>query len=660
MTATPINNSVFDLYRMISLFTGENDAHFKHIGIHSLKGHFLTMRRDLNRLMFDESEDFDGDVQLGLSREEANDRLKSDELIRALIVQRSRSFVRASMEHSDRKILFPETPTPRVVNYNLQKVYGALLEQFEKAFSRDEPLFKLSIYYPFKHLNVSEADFEDYDMKEGRLAGIVRLIRSGILKRFESSYMAFKVSCHNLLLKNVAWLDKYGRVKGFERQLDEWLDTNQNHIRHAMEINPLIENDDSEHGDYLHDIPDLNLTDWANEGPFNVEGIIVDAFDDLDQIVQFLSLMDGITPDSDDKLRQLVELLDSDQMAFNKKVIIFSEYMTTTLYLEQQLKKVLPHMRVHELHGGKNSDRTKIVQRFSPFYNNSSPEEILAMGEDEIDILVTTDVLAEGLNLQDSVRLINYDIHWNPVRLMQRIGRIDRRMDAEIEEKMILYNPSYLSDRGNICYWNFLPPGQLDNLLGLFERVSGKYLQISKLLGIEGGYGLTDNQELDHMKDFNELYQGKRTAEENLQLKYQELCKVYPEYRDQWSSIPSRTFSGKFGQKRYVFFCYSIPGYQIIPNQKEEKRVWSHDEGEQRWYLYDLESNEIIHETSEIMYIQSVIETSPNEPRKINLSQDMLISARRNVESHIFRSIMKELRMPVGVAPVLTCWMSVG
>ena len=124
MTATLINNSVFDLYRMISLFTGENDAHFKHIGIHSLKGHFLTMRRDLNRLMFDESEDFDGDVQLGLSREEANDRLKSDGLIRALIVQRSRSFVRASMEHSDRKILFPETPTPRVVNYNLQKVWS--------------------------------------------------------------------------------------------------------------------------------------------------------------------------------------------------------------------------------------------------------------------------------------------------------------------------------------------------------------------------------------------------------------------------------------------------------------------------------------------------------------------------------------------------------
>ena len=69
-------------------------------------------------------------------------------------------------------------------------------------------------------------------------------------------------------------------------------------------------------------------------------------------------------------------------------------------------------MRVHELHGGKNSDRTKIVQRFSPFYNNSSPEESW-QGEDEIDILVTTDVLAEGLNLLDSVHLINYDIHWN-------------------------------------------------------------------------------------------------------------------------------------------------------------------------------------------------------------------------------------------------------
>ena len=74
-----------------------------------------------------------------------------------------------------------------------------------------------------------------------------------------------------------------------------------------------------------------------------------------------------------------------------------------------------------------------VVKRFSPYYNKTTPEDLAELGEDEIDILVSTDVLSEGLNLQDSTRLINYDIHWNPVRLMQRIGRIDRRMSPDVE-----------------------------------------------------------------------------------------------------------------------------------------------------------------------------------------------------------------------------------
>ena len=493
LTATPINNGVLDLYRMISLFTNSNENHFRRIGIHNLKGHFMGMKRDLNRLMFDEDENFEGDVQLGLTqKEEADSRLKNDELIRALIVQRSRNFVRASMEGSERDIIFPKTPAPQAQEYDLEKVYGNLLSEFERAFSLNDPLFKLSIYYPFRHLDVSAAEFDDYDMREGRLAGIVRLIRSGILKRFESSYMAFKVSCHNLLLKNIAWLDEFGRIEGYETRLDEWLEENGKYVNHAREINPLIEYDeDADFGDYLHDIPNRKLTDWAKEGPFNVEGIVKDAFDDIDQIVQFLSLMDDITPDSDDKVQKLVELLESDKMANNNKIIIFSEYMTTTKYLEEQLKKRIPDKNIFELHGGRSVDRTKVVRQFSPYYNNSSTEDLAERGEQEIDILVSTDVLAEGLNLQDSVRLINYDIHWNPVRVMQRIGRIDRRMNQEIEDKIIADHPNFLEDRRNIAYWNFLPPEQLDSLLGLFERVSGKYLKISKLLGIEGGFGLT-------------------------------------------------------------------------------------------------------------------------------------------------------------------------
>lgn len=661
LTATPINNGVLDLYRMISLFTNSNEAHFRRMGIHNLKGHFMGMRRDLNRLMFDEHEHFDGDIQLGLSKQEADTRLKNDPLIRALIVQRSRNFVRTSMKGSDREIIFPNTPVPQVQEYDLEKVYGNLLSEFARAFSRSDPLFNLSIYYPFKHLDVSATEFDDYDMKEGRLAGIVRLIRAGILKRFESSYMAFKVSCHNILLKNLAWLDEFGRIEGYENRLDEWLKENRKYVRRAREINPLIEyNEDDELGDNLHDIPHLKLTDWAKEGPFNIEGIVKDAFDDINQIVKFLSLMDGITPESDDKVQKLVELLRSDKMANNGKVIIFSEYMTTTMYLEEQLKNRIPDKKIYELHGGRSTDRVKVVRRFSPYYNNSSIEDLAERGEQEIDILISTDVLAEGLNLQDSVRLINYDIHWNPVRLMQRIGRIDRRMNKKIENQIIIDKPRDIDDRGNIAYWNFLPPEQLDELLGLFERVSGKYLQISKLLGIEGGFGLTGDQDLDHMKDFNELYYGKRTIEEDLRLKYQELCRKYPELRTQWKAMPTRTVSGKLGEGRFAFFCYSIPGYNIVADKDGDRHVWTHEGGDRRWYLFNFEDETIFDQTSEMLEIHSTIECDPSEERVLNIGQDRLSVARKKVEEHIFNSVMRPMQMPRGVTPILVCWMCVG
>ena len=84
--------------------------------------------------------------------------------------------------------------------------------------------------------------------------------------------------------------------------------------------------------------------------------------------------------------------------------------------------------------------------------------------------MISTDVLAEGLNLQDSLRLINYDIHWNPVRLMQRIGRIDRRLNLENEAKIIADHPNCESERKNIAYWNFLHLTNLTHYLDCFKE----------------------------------------------------------------------------------------------------------------------------------------------------------------------------------------------
>lgn len=75
---------------------------------------------------------------------------------------------------------------------------------------------------------------------------------------------------------------------------------------------------------------------------------------------------------------------------------------------------------------------------------------------EEIRVLIATDVLSEGLNLQDASRMVNYDIHWNPVRLMQRIGRVDRRLNPEVEATIVADHPHLAGDRGRIRFWNFL------------------------------------------------------------------------------------------------------------------------------------------------------------------------------------------------------------
>ena len=158
--------------------------------------------------------------------------------------------------------------------------------------------------------------------------------------------------------------------------------------------------------------------------------------------------------------------------------------------------------------------------------------------------------------------MINYDIHWNPVRLMQRIGRVDRRMDPGIEKRLLGDHPDRASSRGKVWYWNFLPPGELNEILTLYKRVTQKTLLISKTLGIEGRKLLTPEDDYEALKEFNQSYEGARTAVEDMHLEYQELLRTDPELYARLSLFPGAIFSGRRRPAkgtRGVFFCYGLP-----------------------------------------------------------------------------------------------------
>src|SRR5207253_1920701 len=215
---------------------------------------------------------------------------------------------------------------------------------------------------------------------------------------------------------------------------------------------------------------------------------------------------------------------------------------------------------VEEVDSGSTSDRGSLIRRFSPYYNGTTPAKLAKLGHEEIRILISTDVLSEGLNLQDATRLINYDIHWNPVRLMQRIGRVDRRLSPRVEEQLVADHPEQKPLRGTVAYWNFLPPDELNDLLRLYQRVAHKTLRISRTFGIEGQKLLKPEDDYEALRNFNHAYEGTPTPAEDMHLEYQRLLSEFPDLAERLDALPGRVFSGKVQPApatRAVFFCYA-------------------------------------------------------------------------------------------------------
>ncbi len=179
------------------------------------------------------------------------------------------------------------------------------------------------------------------------------------------------------------------------------------------------------------DIITAEMLDNAEElsrDKYRIEEILNETRDDMDQIVMFLEELKKFKSSNDDKLKALIKLLKSDEVLSKHKVIIFSEFMTTARYLRKELENA-GITGLDEVDSATKSDRGDIITRFAPYYNEQTSTKLAEKGIKETRVLISTDVLSEGLNLQDATRLINYDLHWNPVRLMQRIGRFDRRMN---------------------------------------------------------------------------------------------------------------------------------------------------------------------------------------------------------------------------------------
>jgi len=215
---------------------------------------------------------------------------------------------------------------------------------------------------------------------------------------------------------------------------------------------------------------------------------------DLKLLRIMFELVQPITPASDTKLTKLKDILAKAPLRGGKR-LIFTQYADTAQYLFDNLNPDGKRDDIDVIYSGDKS-KARAVGRFAP---KANPEYKRAPGESELTTLVATDVLAEGLNLQDCDNIINYDLHWNPVRLIQRFGRIDR----------------IGSDHDVVYGFNFLPETALDANLGLRQTLRDRIQEIHDTIGEDAR--ILDNTEHLNEQAMYAIYDKKSLGAESLE-----------------------------------------------------------------------------------------------------------------------------------------------
>ncbi len=286
---------------------------------------------------------------------------------------------------------------------------------------------------------------------------IHNMLRVTLLKRLESSQFALKKSLENYL----------GRLDEFETLL-----VDQNTISTLKDIRNLKAQfgDDLEAIDFGQDEIASDLV-IADPDIYNIDALKRDLKRDRSLIRVLVEMCDSLGGE-DDKLKSFGRLLEKirNEDKTRKKVLVFSYYADTIQYLQENLTKYFKSEDLSQIadftYGKSKGQIEKLAKRFSPV---SKGGELLAAEEGEIDVLFATDVLSEGQNLQDCCVLVNFDLHWNPVRMIQRNGRVNRLGSTHPEVRI----------------YNIHPDVDLDAYLTLVNRLERKIDRIRYTVGTD-------------------------------------------------------------------------------------------------------------------------------------------------------------------------------
>lgn len=479
LSATPVNNKMNDIKNQIAFITEDNDQALVDVGINSISFTLRNAQGVFNKwAKMSELEKTDYSFI---------DMIDLDyfQLLDTLTIARSRKHIEKYYD-LDEIGEFPERLPPINIKSEID-----LKNEFPTLYEVNNEISKLelAIYSPMRYIlpnKMSEYE-KKYDMEVGhgstfkqldRDVNVTHLMRINLLKRMESSIHSFKLTTERILDMINQTLDK----------LDDGTDYNP-----SISISSIDLDGDDEYIDNLMIgnkrkvlLQDMDLIKWRQDLEL-----------DKERLEHLFCEAEKVSPEMDAKLNDL-KLKIKDKISNpinpqNKKLIVFTAFADTAKYLYKNIDKwALDEFDVHSAlvtGGGDNkttlkgvvaSDINDILTNFSPISKerlNIDPD-----ATNEIDILICTDCISEGQNLQDCDYLINYDIHWNPVRIIQRFGRIDRIGSLNKQIQLV----------------NFWPNMELDEYINLEGRVKKRMVMVDVAASGEENI-ISNNQKMNDL-----------------------------------------------------------------------------------------------------------------------------------------------------------------
>jgi len=482
LSATPVNNRFTDLKNQIALaYEGQTN----------LVDTKLNISISIDAVLRKAQKTFNDWSNLSVEQRTSQNLLKElnknydfFKLLDSITMARSRRHIE---KYYDMGSIgkFPTRMKPKALRTALTDLNTIMsIEEIYKNLSG----FNMSVYNPFTYIFGSRVDFysELYDSninntsvlkQSSREESLKKLMRVNFLKRLESSVDSFRITlnkfCENIQ-NTITKIDDFeingvGDVNEFEDislEDEDWLDEDFS-IGSKVQIN----------------LSDMDTKSWK-----------IDLTKDLDIAKSILNDMNKISAKDDTKLNRLKEEIEN-KIATpindnNKKIIIFTAFADTANYLYNELEKFNLDLGLQSAKitgSGTNQTTLNIDKQFNTILSHFSPiSKSLKLKESDkqIDILIATDCISEGQNLQDCDTLINYDIHWNPVRIIQRFGRVDRIGSKNKYIQLI----------------NFWPNLSLDEYINLKNRVETRMYMVDTTATGEDNVLTNESSDMDFRK----------------------------------------------------------------------------------------------------------------------------------------------------------------